>query len=33
VVLDKSLYGHFLKLNPEFWALTQRRVGSYWDCY
>ena len=32
-VLDKSLYGRFLKLNPEFWALTQQRVISYWDCY
>jgi hypothetical protein len=32
-VLDKSVYRHFLKSNPEFWALTQRRVVSYWDCY
>jgi hypothetical protein len=31
--LDKSLYRSFLRLNPEFWALTQRRVVSYWDCY
>jgi hypothetical protein len=32
-VLDKSLYARFLKLNPEFWTLTQQRVVSYWNCY
>jgi len=32
-VLDKSLYGGFLRLNPDFWALTRSRVVSYWDCY
>lgn len=32
-VLDRSLYGRFLRSNPEFWARTQGRVISYWDCY
>jgi hypothetical protein len=32
-VLDKSLYRRFLRSNPEFWARTQQRVISYWDCY
>ena len=31
--LDKSLYRQFLRLNPEFWTLTQQRVVSYWNCY
>ena len=32
-VLDKLVYGRFLRSNPEFWTRTQRRVVSYWDCY
>ena len=31
--LDATLYGSFLKENPEFWATTKQRVVSYWDCY
>jgi hypothetical protein len=31
--LDKSLYSQFLLANPEFLALTEQRVVSYWDCY
>ncbi len=31
--LDKSLYAQFLRANPEFLALTEQRVISYWDCY
>jgi hypothetical protein len=31
--LDKSLYAQFLRANPDFLALTEQRVISYWDCY
>jgi hypothetical protein len=31
--LDRSLYGAFLAANPEFFALTEQRVASYWNCY
>lgn len=31
--LDVNLYAQFLKSNPEFLALTEQRVMSYWDCY
>ena len=31
--LDKSIYGSFLRANPEFFATTERRVISYWNCY
>ena len=28
-----QLYGEFIVANPAFFARTQRRVVSYWDCY
>ncbi|MEU6380850.1 hypothetical protein [Streptomyces sp. NPDC046909] len=28
-----ALYGDFIIRNPEFFALTERRVASYWTCY
>jgi hypothetical protein len=31
--LDKALYVEFLRANPDFLALTEQRVISYWDCY
>jgi hypothetical protein len=31
--LDKSVYRNFLLTNPEFLALTEQRVISYWDCF
>ncbi len=31
--LDKALYTRFLHVNPDFFALTEQRVISYWDCY
>ncbi len=31
--LDKPLYAQFLRENPDFLALTEQRVISYWDCY
>ena len=31
--LDKNVYRNFLVANPEFFALTEQRVISYWDCY
>lgn len=31
--LDKPVYGQFLHANPDFLALTENRVISYWDCY
>jgi hypothetical protein len=31
--LDKPLYAQFLRANPDFFALTEQRVVSYWDCY
>ncbi len=31
--LDKSVYTPFLRANPDFLALTEQRVISYWDCY
>ena len=31
--LDKPVYGQFLHANPDFLALTEQRVISYWDCY
>jgi hypothetical protein len=30
---DKSLYTEFVRSNPEFMALTEQRVTSYWNCY
>ena len=30
--LDTSLYGDFLRQNPEFLRLTEQRVISYWNC-
>ena len=29
----QALYGRFLADNPEFFARTERRVVSYWNCY
>src|SRR5580692_9379302 len=31
--LDKCVYRDFLLTNPEFLALTEQRVISYWDCF
>jgi hypothetical protein len=31
--LDASLYASFLRANRGFFATTERRVTSYWDCY
>ena len=31
--LDNALYARFLRDNPDFLALTEQRVISYWDCY
>ena len=31
--LDASAYGEFLRNNPAFLTLTERRIVSYWDCY
>jgi hypothetical protein len=31
--LDRSVYRDFLLTNPEFFALTEQRVASYWDCF
>ena len=31
--LDTSPYIQFLQSNPDFLALTEKRVYSYWDCY
>ena len=31
--LDPSVYRTFLRANPEFLALTEQRVISYWDCF
>ncbi len=32
-LLDASIYGEFLRTNPELFAVTKQRVASYWDCY
>ncbi|MER5430663.1 hypothetical protein [Streptomyces sp. NPDC002588] len=29
----RGLYGEFIVRNPSFFARTERRVVSYWDCY
>jgi hypothetical protein len=31
--LETSIYADFVRANPEFLNLTERRVVSYWDCY
>ena len=31
--LDTSAYADFVRANPEFLELTDKRVTSYWDCY
>jgi hypothetical protein len=31
--LDASIYGSFLRANPDFLATTEQRVISYWNCY
>ena len=31
--LDALAYGGFLRANPDFFATTERRVISYWNCY
>jgi hypothetical protein len=31
--LERSIYADFVRANPEFLALTEQRVISYWDCY
>ena len=31
--LEPSVYRTFLLANPEFLALTEQRVISYWDCF
>ena len=30
---DKSIYEEFVRSNPEFISLTEKRVMSYWNCY
>ncbi|MFC8453486.1 hypothetical protein [Kitasatospora sp. NPDC057223] len=30
---DRSRYGRFIADNPAFFARTERRVVSYWNCY
>jgi hypothetical protein len=30
---QRRLYGEFIVRNPAFFARTERRVVSYWDCY
>lgn len=30
---QRMLYGEFIVRNPDFFARTERRVVSYWDCY
>jgi len=32
-LLDRSLYGEFVRGNPAFLDLTGQRIMSYWDCY
>jgi hypothetical protein len=31
--MDRSVYVAFLAANPDFLAITEKRVMSYWDCY
>ena len=31
--LKPSIYVDFIRANPEYFALTEQRVISYWDCY
>lgn len=31
--LKASVYADFVRANPDFLALTEQRVISYWDCY
>lgn len=31
--LDRPVYSEFVSSNPEFLALTEQRVLSYWNCY
>lgn len=31
--LDKSLYLTFIRDNPQFLAVTEQRIVSYWNCY
>jgi hypothetical protein len=31
--LDTSAFADFVRANPDFLALTAKRVRSYWDCY
>ena len=31
--LETSIYADFVRANPKFLDLTERRVVSYWDCY
>ena len=33
IYLEMSIYAEFLRSNPEFLELTEKRVLSYWDCY
>ena len=33
IYLETSIYAEFLRSNPEFLELTEKRVLSYWDCY
>ncbi len=28
-----NLLAAFIRENPEYWAITKQRVGSYWDAY
>jgi hypothetical protein len=31
--LDRNIYGQFVRANPQFIAITERRVMSYWNEY
>jgi len=31
--LDHAIYAAFVRDNPEFLAITEQRIISYWDCY
>ena len=32
-LLNTEMYGQFLRTNPELFAVTKRRIVSYWNCY
>lgn len=32
-LVNREVYGEFVRENPHFLATTKRRATSYWDCY